>query len=266
MLKVFDCCIINDEVDMLLTRLHILNDVVDYFVVCEAGETHSGEAKHFNVLHHAAKFAEFADKMIYIQIPTLSDGKRNSWDRERFHRGCIAAGWQNTKDDDWIIVADVDEIPDPDCVTELKALPLSRKTAKFELAMYYFDLNHRVTQGWAIGAARKSLNLNPNDIRTSNLDGTGQTVHVFMTAGHHLSYFGGANAIVHKVDSFMHHSDDVIRDMPRDPSFVQAKIDASLDLFGRDLKITHVPGPLPETMPHYILDNVEKYREMGWCE
>ena len=44
-MKIFDCITYFDEPLLFELRLHILNDYVDEFVVCEATYTHSGEKK-----------------------------------------------------------------------------------------------------------------------------------------------------------------------------------------------------------------------------
>lgn len=43
--KIFDCFVFNNENDLLKIRLNILNKFVDYFIIVEAGETHSGIKK-----------------------------------------------------------------------------------------------------------------------------------------------------------------------------------------------------------------------------
>jgi beta-1,4-mannosyl-glycoprotein beta-1,4-N-acetylglucosaminyltransferase len=72
MTKVYDCCIFYEELDMLETRMHILEDVVDYFVICEAAETHSGKPKPFNLADNAKRFERWQDKIVYVMVTSLS--------------------------------------------------------------------------------------------------------------------------------------------------------------------------------------------------
>ena len=43
--KIYDCFMFNNENDLLEIRLNILNNYVDYFVIIESSETHSGLKK-----------------------------------------------------------------------------------------------------------------------------------------------------------------------------------------------------------------------------
>jgi beta-1,4-mannosyl-glycoprotein beta-1,4-N-acetylglucosaminyltransferase len=248
-----------NEIDMLETRLHILEDVVDHFVIVEAAETHSGKPKPYYLQENLARFERWRDKMLYIQVDDLTGAGRGAWERERYQRSRIADGLFDAAPDDWIIVCDCDEIPDPTRVGMLRHLPISIDAAKFELQFYYYDVNHRVDQGWAVGATRWSLEKDPNRIRVC-----ANQPQIVWHGGWHFSWFGGAQAIVEKVDAFM-HAGDVARHMPRDTTYVEDKVNAGLDLFNR-VSVNIVRVPLSNTLPRYILDNRAKYEALGWLK
>lgn len=44
---IYDCFSFFNELDLLEIRLNVLKDVVDRFVLVEAGETHAGKPKPF---------------------------------------------------------------------------------------------------------------------------------------------------------------------------------------------------------------------------
>lgn len=252
MSKIYDSIIFYNELDMLELRLNILNDVVDRFVLVESGETHSGKPKPAYYADNRARFARWADKIEYVYLPSLTAlAGENSWHREKMHRASIALGLKTARDDDWVIVSDVDEIPHPDRVRDLQHV--GGDGVKFELDFYYYNLNCRVKQGWAIGAARWGRERNTNRIRTQ--EGITSTV---LHGGWHFSYFGGAAQVVSKVDAFMHHADPVIRDLPRDPYFIAQRMREGVDLYGRDIQIEFVP--LSDTLPAYLLANLDTYR------
>ena len=257
MAKIWDCCIFFNELDMLETRFHILDPVVDHFLVCEAPITHAGQPKSMIFHDHADRFRPWWDKIVYVDSGPIR--LQNSWDREREHRRRISYGLTlAAQPDDWVIVGDVDEIPAPHAVQELHNVR-EMDSVQFELDFYYYDLNHRVRQGWAIGARRWMEGLHdPNDIRTCK----GRRSLTAYSAGWHFSYFNGPEAIIAKVDAFMHHADPIIRDLPRDAAFIASKIAASQDLYGRDLQIDEVL--LEDTLPAYILDHPDHYRALGW--
>lgn len=246
------------ETDMLDLRLNILNDVVDYFVICEAAETHSGQPKPYNFLAALDRFECFLPKLIYIQVPDLTGPGRNSWERERYHRARIADGLTEARPQDWIIVSDVDEIAHPAVVATLPVVPRECQVVKLELDFYYYSFNHRVRQGWAIGASRWGAEKDPNKIRTC---ASGKPIEL-RDAGWHLSYFTTPEGVIDKVNAFMHHADPGVGDLPRDAAYIGAKMQAGVDLYGRDLTIDRVP--LSPTLPRYVLDNIEHYRALGW--
>lgn len=254
--EVYDCVMLFNELDMLETRLEILDPVVDHFVVCESAETHSGKGKPYHLSKQWGGFSPWHHKLIYIQVDDLNGA--NAWKREYFQRCQLAGGLFDAAPQDWVIVSDVDEIPRPEVVAQLRDSDL--QAAKLELDMYYYDLNHRVQQGWAIGAYRKWIESDPNKIRTC----AGYNPTTILNAGWHFSYIGGPDQIIAKVDAFMHFADPVIRDLPRDPVYIADRIAASQDLYGRDLVIERVP--LSDSLPRYILDHLDDYREMGWVE
>ena len=51
-MKIFDCFIFNNEVELLELRLNILNDVVDKFVIVEGSSTFSGKKKKSSFLKY----------------------------------------------------------------------------------------------------------------------------------------------------------------------------------------------------------------------
>ena len=251
--KIIDAMIFYNELDMLEARLHILGDVVDHFVICEAAETHSGQPKPYHFAANAERFKQWTDQIVYVQVDNLTGSGRNSWQRERYHRSRIADGLVEAAPDDLIIVGDCDEIANPAVLGSIA------DGAMLELDFYYYSLRHRVRQGWAIGAMRWGLEKDPNKIRT----GEGHDFPHIAHGGVHLSYFGGPQQVLSKIQSFM-HSGDIAKDVPRDANWIKQRIDAGRDLYDRDLVIERVP--LSDTLPRYILDHLDHYKALGWLE
>lgn len=259
-MTVFDCVMVYNELDMLELRMNILKDVVDTFVIVEAGETHSGQSKpaYFDEARKAGRFAEFEDQIAYSYVAHLEGA--HSWDRERFNRGLLSGMLAYlAKSEDWVIVADCDEIPNPDAVRTLTERPVDRPVV-FELALFYYDFNHRVHQGWGIGACKWGVEQDANKIRRCEFpDPPG--VNTCKDGGWHLSYFLSPEGVVQKLNAFMHHA-DVAKDVPRDPEWIAARMNAGEDLFGRTVKIERVEanGNLPE----YVQQHRAEYQTLGW--
>ena len=58
--------------------------------------------------------------------------------RENYQRNCILKGLQNANDDDYIIVSDLDEIPNLNCLSSFKP---SHRYAVFKQKHFYYKIN-----------------------------------------------------------------------------------------------------------------------------
>ena len=125
-MKIFDCFMYFDEENILDLRLNVLNDYVDYFVIVESIFTHRGEKRKLRFNHQ--KFRKFKNKIIYIVYEVEpeniekvftndSEGEKsrkyifNAAYRENGQRNYISTGLKEAKDEDLILISDVDEIP-----------------------------------------------------------------------------------------------------------------------------------------------------------
>lgn len=106
-----------NELDLLELRLHELDPVVDRFVLVEATHSHSGKPKPLHYQDNAGRFAAFADRIIPVVVADLPM-RGDAWVRERFQRDAIRRGLAACRDDDWVLMSDVDEIPRAAAVRE----------------------------------------------------------------------------------------------------------------------------------------------------
>ena len=152
-MKIYDCFMYFDEELILDLRLNILDKYVDYFVIVESVFTHKGDKR--NLKFNIEKFKKFEDKIIYLvydQSP-LKIKKIESTDteyikscryienanlRENGQRNLIKQALNNAKNEDIILVSDVDEIPD------LENINFKKKNSKiilFNQDMFYYKFN-----------------------------------------------------------------------------------------------------------------------------
>ena len=117
---VYDCFQFFNELDILKLRLHVMDPVVDRFVISEATETFSGKAKPLYYEENKEMFAEFADKIIHVVVDDTPQGYTH--DRDTFQKNAVGRGLKNCTDDDIIIFSDLDEIPNPEKVKEIKLI------------------------------------------------------------------------------------------------------------------------------------------------
>ena len=134
-MKIFDCFSYLDEDLLLNLRLNILNDYVDYFVIIEGNKTWQNNSKEFKF--DINKFREFQNKIIYIQVKDLPDGD-DPYLRENFQRNCILRGIEAAKEDDLILISDLDEIPNP---KKLNVFNIKDRYAAFKQKHFYYKLN-----------------------------------------------------------------------------------------------------------------------------
>jgi hypothetical protein len=87
---------------------------VDYFIIVEATYTQTGMPKPLNF--DRAKFNAFESKIIYVVAENPPGGVVDPWRNENAQRDAISRGLESAGDDDWLIVSDVDEIPNPSCL------------------------------------------------------------------------------------------------------------------------------------------------------
>ena len=132
---IYDCFSYLDEDLLLNLRLNILNKYVDYFVIVEGNRTWQNNSKELKL--DIKKYEKFKDKIIYIKVTDLPDG-RDPYLRENHQRNSILKGLINSKDQDIIIISDLDEIPNPEVFKNFKK---EMRFAVFKQKHFYYKFN-----------------------------------------------------------------------------------------------------------------------------
>jgi len=132
---IYDCFSYLDEDLLLNLRLNILDKYVDYFVIVEGNKTWQNNPKKFKF--DIKKYEKFKDKIIYIKVTDLPDGK-DPYLRENHQRNSILKGLANSKDKDLIIISDLDEIPNPEVFKNFKK---EMRFAVFKQKHFYYKFN-----------------------------------------------------------------------------------------------------------------------------
>ena len=154
-MKIYDCFQFFDEEMLLDLRLNILDKFVDKFVITEATYMHNGKSKKLNF--DINNYSKFKDKIIYIvvdeQPPDLfeiyeSDNNKedrrgqklvlNGYKRDNYQRQMAASALENIGLDDWILINDIDEIPNLNNVNFEKA---KNKILIFKQQIFYYKFN-----------------------------------------------------------------------------------------------------------------------------
>ncbi|KAG0041890.1 hypothetical protein BGZ83_001192 [Gryganskiella cystojenkinii] len=168
--RIYNVTLFNDEAHMLEIHLNELYDLIDVFVLIEYEITFSGKPKPLHFLRHEARFRRFREKLLHIVVPNMKPEHEerykdmSEWKYEKYIRDegmRLAIQSRKPNDGDWIMVADLDELPrqeflrqlrEPDLSTELGRL-LSEDTAEsvgdlFRITchFYHFSYEYRIAR------------------------------------------------------------------------------------------------------------------------
>jgi len=232
--KIIDCFTFYNEFDLLKYRLELLYDIVDHFILVEARQTHVGKNKplYFNMNKHT--FQKYMDKIVHIIVDLpipFKDLNGRQWTNEKHQRNCIKLGLEKIElnHNDKLIIADVDEIPDP--TTILKIKPLNNfGIYKLEQDFYYYNLNSKRHEKWYHSKILSydkyiELNCDVDSIRFISCD-------IIPNGGWHLSYFGNTKFIKNKLENFAHQEYNLKEITDEDK--IASRIEKCDDLFGRE--------------------------------
>ena len=269
---IYDCFSFFNELDLLEIRLNVLKDVVDRFVLVEAGETHAGKPKPFYFEENHSRFAEFLDRIEYVKIEKFPTGCKTAWWRENIQRNAIAEGLKGAKDDDTVIISDLDEIPRPEVIARAKKEKY-RGVSALGIEVFCYYLNFKNYTHYEI-AAPKLLSygtlIDPktyegmrplvNHDKWVNQGPTATNIRcitparVLKHAGWHFSYLGGAEAIIRKIGSI---AIEYANEKNTNAAWLAEVIEKGEDITGCGGRYFAVP--LDNRFPEYIRNNRGKY-------
>ena len=241
-MKIIDCFIFYNELDLLTYRLNLLNNIVDYFIIVESTHTFIGKEKKLFFNENKHLFENFINKIIHIIVddfpykyPNVNIANNDVWNNEFFQRNAISRGInyiKNLTESDVIIIADLDEIPDPYTLEKIKQGTIIVDINILEMDFYYYNLNSRIKHKWEfckIISYKKykelDVNENCNNIRNMNCA-------KILNGGWHLSYFGDKYFIQNKIQNFSHQ--ELNLDEYTDLEKIEKRIQNSVDLYNRE--------------------------------
>ena len=237
-MKVWDVFLFNGEEKMLNFRLHELNDVVDYFVVCEGSYTFQGKEKELIYPKIAHKFEAFKDKIIYSPCTVLhstSSPWHNEWG-QRSHAKFTLLENSRLQGEDLILISDVDEIPDAYALKQILSWgSYSLGPRVFNMYMYYYNVECKLHGTWKGTVSIKWAEFKQLDADAQHLRNIREKLPTIANndgvSGWHYSYFGDTKYIINKLKSFSHNEYNT--EYYTDPNRIEEAIKNNKDLFGR---------------------------------
>ncbi len=271
---VYDCFQFFNELDILLLRMHVLNDVVDRFVISESTVTFSGDAKPLFYEENKDMFRAFQDKIIHVVVDdTPMDC--DAFARDHHQKCAVARGLKDCKPDDIIIFSDVDEIPNPDTLKEVLKDVQPGKIYMMAQRLFYGYLNMEDISGNNLSMTGEFEDADPKrwlgtkicryslldqytteELRNKEQRAIGVRVD---NGGWHFSYMGGGRnesveeRIRYKIKSAAHQEYNNRRTLFE----VGARLRRKEDIMGRDAKM--VVTKIDDTYPQYLRDHIAEY-------
>lgn len=256
-MKIYDCFQFFNEIDILEIRFELLSDIVDYFVIVETDRTHSNLTKEYNFEKNISYFEKYKEKIIYVKetfpedifsfskkeetteynrtynkiieiFESETEGELKQYEtfaRDYLQREFIKLGLISAKNEDIILVSDLDELPNPEIIKKIKNENLTKHCVCMDC--HNFFVNNICHTNWY-----GTYSINFSEIEKTSLTHLRNErvrFEKFLDSGWHLSYVGGKERIKTKIQSYSHqeYNSTYLLDNLED------KINDNTDLFGR---------------------------------
>ena len=273
---VYDCIPFFNELDILNLRLHILDPLVDKFIIEESTVTFSGAPKELCFEKNKRLFEEFLPKIEYIVVDN-SPVEATTHERDKFQKNALERGLINADERDVIILSDVDEIPNPEVLKEIIEYFDADKIYHLAQRMFYCYLNMEEMSGSLLsitgefpGIKRKmwlgtkvfSKKSIPEDgiIQLREAPVTSPAAVRVANGGWHFGYMGSSK----ESDVSKRVGDKVVaaahQEYNNQDTLAEARDRLLLgqDMFGREARFERVD--IDESYPKYLLEHLDEYQ------
>ena len=269
--KIFDCFMFNNEEKLLEIRLNVLNKFVDYFVIIESEETHSGNKK--KTTFQINKYPKFKEKIIYKKINSFPIGL-SSWQKENYQRNYIVNCLNQANGDDIVMISDLDEIPN---LENVNLNNYNEKIIVFNQRLFFYKMNFGANAAnWhGTRACQKKFLKSPQWLRnlkthkkymfyrldkfffSKNYE---RSFKIINNGGWHFTWLGNLDFIKNKLRSFAHtelNNPIIIND-----NYIKECIDNLKPIeIKQKIKINKL-SINKINLPAYVVENIDKYRSL----
>ena len=281
--------------DLILDlRLNELDKFVDHFVIVESAFTHSGESKGFNF--NIDKYKKFKDKIVYLKIikkpknlhkilenesveNTKSKQILNALILENYQRNYINLGLKDFKDNDFILISDVDEIPNLDSINLRK---VKNEIILFKQYFFHYKFNLFLNNFFFFGSRgclKKNL-ISPlwlRNVKTKKYsfwridtffsNQKYQNIKIIDNGGWHFTNIMNEEALIYKLKSYLHHADfpekllnkNLFKELIREKKIMyDHNVDKSGNKFQNKKELSEFEK---ELLPRHLRENFVKYKD-----
>ena len=262
--KIYDCITFYDENLLTNTRFEILNDVVDFFIVCESKYDHKGKVKpiNFNLTNK-----KFKNKIRHQIIDDTISPKISGWEAEKHQREKIFDSLKDARPDDLIMFSDSDEIPNP---KKIEKLNMKKNYAIFLQNFYVYKINilnesETPWEGTRICKKKflKSFTYLRKKVLSKNINKpfwkvfTQKNIELIENGGWHFNNFYSPEKIKKKIETFPHI--EFNKEKFTNIDNIKDRINNLKDLFDRGYKLKKVN--IDGSYPEFIINNQKIFKD-----
>lgn len=210
-IRIYDCFLFNNELDVLELKLREMDDGIDVFVIGEAPRTFKGTPKPMLLKENWDRYKQWHHKIRYIEIDIPADP--DPWVNETKDREELKRGLYDARPDDIIICSDADEVYRHDTMAQMRKLP---EITSFDLRMpqFIYKFNNWHYNWVTADDIQVSWHCPCLATRFSNLGGIEEqrklriekpqqpNTAVVWHAGWHFTFVGDDDFVKHKIENF----------------------------------------------------------------
>ena len=282
-----------DEDVVLDVRLNTLNQYVSKFIIVESLYTHKGDKR--DLKFNIKKFNKFENKIVYLvyenepfEIESINEADTeneksvksilNAIHRENGQRNFISEGLKNAHDEDFILISDLDEIPN---LSNINLNNFKEKLIFFNQEMFYYKFNLKLPNYNWVGtksckkknfiSAQWLRNIKDKNYPFYRLDllfskNKYRNIRFIQNGGWHFTNIKTSEEIRHKLSSYLHHrefdlnplSTSEIEELIKNKKAIyDLNADKRSQKFGNGIELENYDI---KKLPNYIYKNLDKFK------
>jgi len=283
-----------DEDVVLDVRLNTLDQYVSKFVIVESLFTHKGDKR--DLKFDIKKFNKFKNKIVYLvyekepfEIESINETDTeneksvkfilNAIHRENGQRNFISEGLKNAHDEDFILISDLDEIPN---LSNINLNNFREKLIFFNQEMFYYKFNLKLPNFNWVGtkSCKKKNFLNAQwlrNIKDKNYPfyridllfskNKYTNIKFIKNGGWHFTNIKTPEEIRHKLSSYLHHrefdlnplsSSEIEELIKNKKAIYDLNADKRSQKFGNGIELENYDI---KKLPNYIYKNLDKFKD-----
>jgi len=212
MIKLYDCFLYNNEIELLDIRLNLLSNLVDKFVIAWSPYTFTGLKKIESFPYDLPIMNELNDRVELVILDQI-EGK-NAWAREAYSRNALLKGIATADPEDMVMISDIDELPRPSSLMFIKNQGVLSKPLTLIQDYYNFKLNYQHVHGrqviWAGPVIQRRGSITSlQNLREQRWELMTKPSYSIDHAGWHFSYLTKSQSVKEKLKHFSHQEKDI---------------------------------------------------------